>query len=74
MSTATKISLEQRVAALEEEVAQLKAGSKKDWQRIVGTFANDPIYAEAMRLGRQWRESQRPHGSKKRKEARSRKS
>lgn len=28
------------------------------WQRIRGTFKDDPAYDEAMRLGREWRESQ----------------
>jgi hypothetical protein len=30
---------------------------KRGWEAIVGTFSNDPHYEEAMRLGRQWRES-----------------
>ena len=64
-------SLANRVAALEEEVAQLKARLEKlapsssSWvDKIAGTFANDPAYEEAMRLGREWRESQHdePHG------------
>jgi hypothetical protein len=32
------------------------------WERIYGTFANSPEYEEAMRLGRAYRESLRPHG------------
>jgi hypothetical protein len=66
--------LEQRVAALEAELVQLKAkvdGAKKtgaDWlDKIYGSFANDPIYEEAMRLGREWRESFRPKPGKRRK-------
>ena len=58
--------LEQRVAALEAEVTRLK--SKIDamspttpwWEQIAGTFQNDPIYEEAMRLGRHYRQSLRP--------------
>jgi hypothetical protein len=64
---ATAPSLEARVAALEAEVARLKAkveGSSTtaaDWlDRVWGAFANDPIYEEAMRLGRVYRESLRP--------------
>jgi hypothetical protein len=65
---ATASSLESRLAALEAEVARLRAKveaagekPKEDWvDTIWGTFANDPIYDEAMRLGRQWRESFRP--------------
>jgi hypothetical protein len=60
-------SLEARVAALEAEVARLKqeragtAGAQEPWwKEIWGTFKDDPIYAEAMRLGREYRESQRP--------------
>ena len=63
----TAPSLKQRVEALEAEMALLKAkveGATCDtrpwWDKIAGTFANDPIYEEAMRLGREWRESFRP--------------
>ena len=30
------------------------------WHKISGTFANDPAHAEAMKLGRKYRESLRP--------------
>ncbi len=44
---------------LEERLPQQTIGKeKRGWQAIVGTFADDPAYDEAMRLGRQWRESQ----------------
>ena len=58
--------IELRVAALEAEVTQLKRkieavtqSAKPWWQEIYGTFANDPLYEEAMRLGREYRESLR---------------
>ncbi|MFN4259179.1 MAG: hypothetical protein ACK4RK_07760 [Gemmataceae bacterium] len=58
------VKLEDRVAALEVEVAWLKAKveaqekkSESWWHKIAGTFANDPIYEEAMRLGQEWRKS-----------------
>ncbi len=60
-------SLEERVRALEREVARLKAlvngpaGTSTDWLDTVwGAFAGDPAFEEAMRYGREWRESFRP--------------
>lgn len=57
-------TIEERLARLEEEVARLKQARKSDkanalpwWERIRGTFRDDPDYDEAMRLGCQWRES-----------------
>jgi hypothetical protein len=66
-------NLEERVAALEAEVAQLKdqivnRGAKKaGWEAIVGTFLNDPYYEKAMKYGRQYRDSLRPKRKKKKK-------
>ena len=61
--------LELRVALLEAEVARLKSSlagvlppsidSQPWWENIVGTFANDPTYDEAMKLGREYRDSLR---------------
>jgi len=69
--------LEQRIAALEAEVARLKERSgngqpdNRPWpEKIFGTFANDPEYEEAMRLGREYRESTKPKARKKKKKAR----
>jgi hypothetical protein len=58
--------IEARLIALETEVAQLKAQQQISpetpwWEDILGSFANDPVYDEAMQLGRQYRESLRPH-------------
>ena len=67
------MKLEDRVAALETEVAELKrivgdSNSKEPWwKRIAGTFAGDPAFLEAMRLGREYRESLRPKSKKPRK-------
>ncbi|MHB1423254.1 MAG: hypothetical protein ACYC3I_08680 [Gemmataceae bacterium] len=66
-------SLEDRVAALEAEVAQLKnrignrVVEKTGWEAIVGTFLNDPYYEKAMKYGRQYRESLRPKKRKNKK-------
>ena len=66
-------TLEQRVTALEAEVAHLKtqlaalATDKPWWEQLAGTFANDPIYDEAMRLGRKYREAQRPNATTRQK-------
>jgi hypothetical protein len=60
-----KIAL--RVATLEAEVTQLKRQieavtlpAKPWWEHVVGAFADDPAFEEAMRLGREYRESLRP--------------
>lgn len=61
--------LEQRMAELEKEVASLRkkvnelSGSEPWWERIAGTFQDDPIYEKAMKLGRQYRRAQKPNGS-----------
>jgi len=63
-------SLQDRVSALEAEVAQLKAqlNQSASWvDKIWGTFANDPLHEEAMRLGKQYRESLRPKARRRKK-------
>lgn len=42
---------------IEERLPQAAPSGKRGWEAIVGTFADDPLYEEAMRLGRKWRES-----------------
>lgn len=66
------VQIEKRLKALETELAQLKVAlkgtsqsAKKGWRGIVGSFAGDPLHAEAMRLGRKYRESQRPKRRKR---------
>jgi hypothetical protein len=61
------VELESRLALLEQEVARLRARGEGDgpsttpwWERIAGTFADDPIHEKAMALGRDYRESLRP--------------
>ena len=66
-------SLEQRVEVLEKQVAQLAKRQNgaspfdQTWLNdIYGKFANDPVFDEAMKLGRKYRESLRPRARKPR--------
>lgn len=57
------VTLETRLDALqrqfeEQQLPEDAGKAKRGWKAIVGTFANDPLYDEAMRLGREWRENQ----------------
>jgi len=67
-------SLENRIATLEQELTRLKnridsAGPGKPWwERIAGTFEKDPVYKQAMNLGKKYRQSLDPRkSSRKRK-------
>ncbi len=59
-------TLEARLTALETEMAQLKqrldqepASKATHWvDQIFGIFADDPLFEEAVRYGREWRNSQ----------------
>jgi hypothetical protein len=59
-------ALEQRVSALEKEVAELRRHvrpreSARGWiERIAGSFKDDPEFEEVVRLGREIREADRP--------------
>ena len=51
-----------RIAALEKEVSRLRIDLESErgevrpwWEHIAGTFAQDRMYKEAMRLGQQQR-------------------
>jgi hypothetical protein len=52
------LSLEERVAVLEQELAELKSrrvqGREKDWRRTIGMFTDNPeikeLFSEAMKL------------------------
>ncbi len=62
------ITLEERVATMERELALIKQSLKPEtlsqpipWlESIFGTFANSEAHEEATRLGREYRESLRP--------------
>lgn len=59
----TKIkTLEAEISILKAKVSQIEKdnGSKVPWwEQMAGKFANDPIYDEAMTLGREYRLAQR---------------
>jgi hypothetical protein len=60
----SETKLEQRLTALEIEVAELKKKlppandvPQPWWEITSGTFADDPAFEEAMELGKQYRKS-----------------
>ena len=59
-------TLKQRVAALEERVAALQqrearnSGGRAWLDDLYGKFAGDPVFEQAMKLGRKYRQSLRP--------------
>ena len=68
------LSLEQRVAVLEQELSELKSRPRhprdKDWRRTVGMFTDNPamkeLFAEAMKLREADRRKARRGPAKKR--------
>jgi hypothetical protein len=68
------VSLEKRVAELERQVARLQeqqragmsAPAGREWlDDLYGAFAGDPVFEQAMTLGRKYRQSLRPRGRRK---------
>ncbi len=62
----SQTEIEKRLSDLEKEVAVLKQKIQKEenekipwWKQRMGIFADDPAHEEAMRLGREYRVSQR---------------
>jgi hypothetical protein len=56
-------SIEERLAALEREVAEIKRAvnpsAKNDWfAKVAGSFKDDPEFDEVVRLGREIRRSE----------------
>ena len=65
MAAPTLEALEERVAALEDKIKEMEqqetdkpTDAPRGWQRFVGAFQDDPGFEEAVRLGREWRESE----------------
>ncbi len=58
------LSLEERLQALEKDVADLKSAREDDapgrnaWLNTLGRFKDDPLFDEALRLGRAYRKRQ----------------
>lgn len=63
MATST---LEERVTILERKMDCLTPEPPRAawWKKLVGVYKNDPEFAEAERLGREYRESLRPKEDK----------
>lgn len=66
-------TLEERLGTLEtrmdmlqnlmkEKLTEPPSNAKRGWKAVVGSFAEDPLYEDAMRLGRKWRRSERIEG------------
>jgi hypothetical protein len=61
----TNTELENRILILETEMALMKSkiekknDQEKPWYRQIPKFGGNPAYEEAMKLGREYRESQR---------------
>lgn len=65
-------TVEERLAAVETKLKQLQrekeqnqtrdkeAEEPRGWKRIVGIFADDPEFEEAVKAGKEWRDSFRP--------------
>lgn len=69
----TIAQLEKRITALEKAVEELRVQIAQTfeqktshwWHDEAGRFANDPVFEEIVRLGREYRESLRPDYKKK---------
>jgi hypothetical protein len=62
-------NLEQRLAAVEAELTQLKNQLNKNkepwWKAWMGAFQDDPHFEKAMKYGQQWRRGHKPKSAKK---------
>ena len=66
----TLIQIEKRVKTLEQTVRRLagtKRSANRKWYRTqAGRFAGDPVFEEIVKLGRAYRQAQRPKRDAKR--------
>ena len=53
-------ALEEAVARIEAQVAPTPATQRHWWHDDAGAFADDPVFDEIVRLGREYRESLHP--------------
>jgi hypothetical protein len=62
------LTIEERVAALEHEISDIKDRLKASretsqqpwWERLAGTFENDPMFEEIVEAGHTYRRSLEP--------------
>lgn len=52
--------LESKLQEIQEQLAQQPSGKKRGWRWFVGIDANNPHFEEAVRLGQEWRNADRP--------------
>lgn len=52
--------LESKVREVEEQLVDQVSSKKRGWRWFVGINANDPHFEEAVRLGQEWRNADRP--------------
>jgi hypothetical protein len=55
----TEATLEAEPTRLENKI-EIDSSSRPWWEQIAGTFADNSVYDEAIRLGREYRDSLRP--------------
>jgi hypothetical protein len=72
MKNGKPIDLEARLNRLEADVKEIKAlllakqpAEEPWWKSVVGSFANDPVYEEILRLGNEVREKERQKARRK---------
>jgi hypothetical protein len=74
----TMAEITERLRALEQAVEELKSQVQRSarvdrrwWTEDAGRFADDPVFEEIVRLGREYRESLKPGRRKRKKRGRS---